>query len=71
MCGSTLNRVVLFASILCLVVFYSLSRRPKNEATLMRAVQAVQAVHINDEGDEKVYTRKKGMGEGKTPMMRF
>ena len=45
--------------------FYSLSRRPKNEATLIRAVQAVQAVHINDEGDEKVYTRKKGMGEGK------
>ena len=39
--------------------FHSLSRRPKNEATLMRAAQAVQAVHINDEGDEKSTLERK------------
>ena len=62
MCGSTLNRVV-FRIDLVFSSFYSLSGRPKNEATLMRAVQAVQAVHINDEGDKKS-TSKERNGRG-------
>lgn len=53
-CGSTLKRVVLCTSIMCLVVFYSLNRRPNKTATLLRAV------HINEKGEEKVYTREKG-----------
>ena len=57
LCGSTLKRVVLFTSVVCLVVFYSSEKRPKTRTTLLRAVQ------LNEEGKEEVYTRKIGTNE--------